>query len=142
MEDMTIKSDTPQVQANAEASPEAPQPASAQTQSQPAPAPSPDLLSVLLSNPELLAKLPAIVSAVKPLLGTLSFGEQKTETQSTPAPSLPMPLPPPPPPKSEKELTAEKNAALLRAIKPFLSRERADAVDYIIKLTELAALIK
>ena len=78
-------------------------------------------LAGLLSNPELLRMLPVVLSLVT------SLGGGTPQKNALPAA-----------PKSE----GEKRAALLRAVKPYLSPERADAVEIVLKVTELIDLLK
>ena len=91
---------------------------------------SPDILSNLLSNPELLSKLPALLSTVKPLMEMLS---------STPAASV---NPKPVERQSEERHTPDRRAALLCAIKPYLNSDRCRTIDYIIKLSRLGDILK
>lgn len=78
-------------------------------------------LAGLLSNPELLRMIPVVLSLVT------SLGGGAPQKSALPAA-----------PKSE----GEKRAALLRAVKPYLSPERADAVEIVLKVTELIDLLK
>ncbi len=75
----------------------------------------------LLSDPALLRALPVVLSLVS------SLGGSPQKAAALPAA-----------PKSE----GEKRAALLRAVKPYLSPERADAVEIVLKVTELIDLLK
>ena len=69
-------------------------------------------------------KLPEMVAALSPILSGL------TKPAHHP--------PPPPGPKKPQD----KKTALLCAIKPYLSRERGEAIDYIIKFGKLAEIFK
>ena len=80
-----------------------------------------DVLSALLSDPE---KLSAAVSAVSAMLGSSSPSGDGGEDAKKPA------LP-------EKQ---SEGAALLKALKPFLSPERQARADKAIRLLSLAAL--
>jgi hypothetical protein len=95
----------------------------------PAPAVSPngDMLSSVLSDPAFLAKMPQMLSAIAPMLQNASA--QPTVAASTALSSAPINI-------SEQ---AKRNALLL-ALKPYLSHERAEAVDHIIRLTGLIEL--
>jgi hypothetical protein len=114
-----------------------PEDATAQ-QSAPPTSSSPDILSTLLSNPEMIAKLPSLISSVKPMLDMLSLG------------SPPIAAPVGAQTDSDKEtgVTAKKSpsddrrAALLCAMKPYLSHDRQQAIDYILKLSRLGSLLK
>lgn len=75
-------------------------------------APSP--LSALAANPELLTKLPELISVMKPLLGG-----------STPTSG-----------------GTDKKLALLCALKPYLSPKRCETIDYITKMSKLGDTLK
>jgi hypothetical protein len=99
-----------------------------------------------LSNPELIAKLPSILSAIRPIIDSLSKSGAPTssaeavQTVSLPsiAPTAPSGAAPMPPHKQD----ADRRAALLCAMKPYLCRERQEAIDYIIKLSRLGDILK
>ncbi len=99
--------------------------------------PSGDILSSLLSNPELLAKLPTIISSVKPVLDMLGLGAspQSGATAPASAPSAHATAP-------SKDTRADSRTALLSAMKPYLSPERQNAIDYIVKLGRLGDILK
>lgn len=83
-----------------------------------------DGLSALLSDPTLLAKLPSILSIVKPLLSSIS-------------PSTPSPL-------NETDAKSGSPACrdnLLLALKPFLSPERRQAVDAMLRISKLGEIL-
>ena len=85
-----------------------------------------DILSGLLSNPEILSKLPTMIETVKPLL----------QNFSSPAKEASLDLP-------KKELgNNDRRTALLLALKPYLSPHRCDAVDYIIKISGITKLLR
>ncbi|MBQ7829772.1 MAG: hypothetical protein IJ345_05825 [Clostridia bacterium] len=100
---------------------------------------SPDILSTLLSNPELISKLPSLISSVKPMLDMLGLGSQPTaETGATrdgdKAVSAGVSV--------KRSQTDDRRAALLCAMKPYLSHDRQQAIDYILKLSRLGDLLK
>ena len=96
-----------------------------------------DLLSSLLSNPELMTKLPTIISAVKPFMEMMSAqGSPPQEAAPTLAPS------PPKPQISPSKGDGDSRTALLCAMKPYLSSERRQAIDYIVKLGRLGDILK
>lgn len=97
--------------------------------------PDNDPLSSLLSNPEMIAKLPQMISALKPIIESL--GSRHMQNTNTPA--------------NESETThsistsakdVDSRSALLCALKPYLSRDRQNAIDYIIKLSKLGDILK
>lgn len=81
--------------------------------------PAADGISSVLSNPELLSKLPLVMETLKPMLG-----------QS--APQLP------PKPLSHEE----ERDRLLSSLRPFLSGERQETLDAILKLSKLGEVLK
>ncbi len=111
------------------------------TESAPTEKPSgePNILSALLSNPELLSKLPELISIISPLMGSIS--SQNTQNnilgnignigaKSTPSGAKPH--------NNEQQ----NRSALLCALKPYLKKERQDAIDYMIKLSRLGDILK
>lgn len=110
-------------------------------------APSVDILSSLLSNPELIAKLPSIISGIKPIIDMLGrsglsgniakpASEAADKGEDTVAASA----------VSSAAKTSHKytdsRSALLCAMKPYLSSDRQVAIDYIIKLAHLGDILK
>ncbi|MBQ4091325.1 MAG: hypothetical protein IJC64_03300 [Clostridia bacterium] len=99
--------------------------------------PEGDIFSSLLQNPELLSNLPRLISIAKPLLET--FMGQGNASPAAKAPhvdsdhrqSLP-----------EPRGHDANRAALLCAMKPYLSPGRQTAIDYIIKLSRLGDILK
>lgn len=100
--------------------------------------PTTDLLSAFLSNPDLISKLPTIISTVKPILDMLgAASSQKNQTKAVPAASVSTEKPP-----QISKAAEDRRAALLCAMKPYLSRDRQDAIDYIVKLSRLGDILK
>lgn len=112
-----------------------------QSSSSPPPAQNPtgDIVSALLSNPELLSKLPALLSSIKPIIDMLGIGS--TGQASTPV-SAPAALNTSANSTAKQDKTADSRTALLSAMKPYLSPERQNAVDYIVKLGRLGDILK
>ena len=75
-----------------------------------------------LSNPELLAKLPEVISVLRPMIG----GNEKKEGS----------------PKKESPSADDKRLALLCALKPYLSPGRCEAIDYFARISKLSHMIK
>ena len=98
-------------------------PPSPKQETQSMPAPSTDLLATLLSNPAMLEKLPQILSALKPLLAATPPQE------SAPAAVV-----------LHDPVVDRDN--LLCALKPFLSKERKEAVDSILRISKLGEFLK
>ena len=99
-----------------------------------------DILSSLMSNPELIAKIPQLISFVTPLLSGFlgSHTETQKEGEIPAVSSVVSAQKSPPKPMSH----SDSRAALLCAIKPYLCADRQAAVDYIIKLSRLGEILK
>ena len=106
-----------------------------QSSSSPPPAQNPtgDIVSALLS------KLPALLSSIKPIIDMLGIGS--TGQASTPV-SAPAALGTSANSTAKQDKTADSRTALLSAMKPYLSPERQNAVDYIVKLGRLGDILK
>lgn len=105
-----------------------------------------DVLSSLLSNPELLSKLPQIIAMARPLLDMLSKGSSpqiQASIQGDPANTD----------KSSTETVAagkfgsggdrqDSRISLLCAMKPYLKRERCEAIDKMLGLVRLGDILK
>lgn len=98
-----------------------------------------DLFSSLLSNPELLSKLPRLISVIGPLMSSFSQNQGQSQESSLPAqetieshPEIP----------GKPRFTSDSRAALLCAMKPYLCHDRQNAIDYIIKLSRLGEILK
>ena len=82
-----------------------------------------DGLSAVLANPELMAKLPQVMAMLGPMLGG---NEAK-----------------PPAPHHHHERSPEEcRNDLLLALKPFLSPERRNAVDAIMRISKLGSVLR
>ena len=79
-----------------------------------------DGLSAVLSNHEILARLPQMMAAFKPLID--AKGDAHTEAKKPSSPS-------------------QNREHLLLALKPFLSKERCDAVDTILRISQLGEVL-
>ena len=92
---------------------------------------APDGLTSVLSDPTLMEKLPQIITAIKPLLdaGLLS---KPTSPASEPAVAV----------SASAHTPAHDRDNLLLSLKPFLSSGRRDAVDAILRIEKLGALLK
>lgn len=109
-----------------------------------------DILSSLLSNPELIAKLPTIISSIKPIIEILGSVRPVGSVASDSAPSsdsAPTSAKPDTPesiPASAVKLggRSDSRTALLCAMKPYLSHDRQNAIDYIVKLGRLGDILK
>ena len=104
-------------------------------------APFGDIFSSLLSNPDLLLKLPSVISAAKPIIIDIFSQSHKapdvTERQASSVVtevSRPQASPSP--------HGRDHRTALLCAMKPYLSDDRQRAIDYILKLSRLGDILK
>ena len=104
-----------EISASAKPSPPPPEPDSTEkAESASATAPS---IDSLLSNPDIMAKLPEVISVIKPLM---SGGKAEV--------------------KSNGRL--DRRMGLLMAMKPYLSPKRCEAIDYITRMSKLAETVK
>ncbi len=79
--------------------------------------PTADGLAAVLSNPEMMEKLPSVIATLAPMLGSIQ--PQKPHEVSSPSGC---------------------RDQLLLALKPFLSPSRRDAVDQILRLARLGTV--
>ena len=79
----------------------------------------PDGFSSVLSNPEMMAKLPQVMALLKPMLG-----ESNPQTPTKP-------------PSREEE-----RDRLLLSLRPFLSKERQELLESLLKLSKLGEVLK
>lgn len=105
----------------------------------------------VLSNPELLSKLPSVMAMLKPILESAPSPKetpdasdaksvsaepsQKEEAASVPTGAVFSP-------EHRAESKERYRKELLLALKPFLSRERCEAVDMILRLSALGSVLK
>ena len=82
-------------------------------------------LGAILSNPELMSKLPEAIAALSPMLG------EKTALKSDNTYN-----------NIQRKSPPDKRLALLIALKPYLSHGRCEAIDYIMKINKLGSLFK
>ncbi len=83
-------------------------------------APSPDGLMSVLTDPAMMEKLPAMMAAIKPLMGTIQPSKPSADSNS---------------PEACRD-------RLLLALKPFLSNERRQAVDSILRIAKLSTVFR
>lgn len=101
----------------------------------------------VLSNPEVMAKLPAVMELLKPMLFAPPISSAKQEEKSTDADTTESPhteaIPAGAFPSFDKTASPRDRSRndLLLALKPFLSRERCEAVDMILRLSALGAVL-
>ena len=71
----------------------------------------------LLSDPNILSKLPDVISVIKPIIGNSSSS-------------------------NDHKNTTDKRLGLLIAMKPYLNSRRCEAIDYIAKMSKISDTIK
>lgn len=98
-----------------------------------------DIFSSLLSNPELLSKLPQLISVIGPLMSSFSQNQGQPQESSLPAHKT---TESPPAISGKPRFSSDSRAALLCAMKPYLCHDRQNAIDYIIKLSRLGEILK
>ena len=95
-----------------------------------------DGLGAVLSNPELMAKLPQIMTMLRPMMEQQTAapppqsGNEGAETPATASPIAPL------------KKTTDNRSALLLALKPFLSEDRRNAVDAMLRLSTLGDVLR
>lgn len=100
-----------------------------------------DIFSSLLSNPDLLIKLPSIISAAKPILDIFSQAQKNTTAEKDVPAISAMNIEGGKAGHSSSREPDCRNA-LLCAMKPYLSSDRQRTVDYVIKLSRLGDILK
>lgn len=78
-------------------------------------------LDGVLSDPTIMAKLPEVISVLRPMLGAPSHKE---------------------PPKHQSAHANDRRMALLCALKPYLSPKRCEAIDYMTRISKLGDIMK
>ena len=75
----------------------------------------------ILSDPSIMAKLPEVISVLRPMLG------ESHEKEHT---------------KKSAPHAGDRRIALLCALKPYLSPRRCEAIDYITRISRLGDVMK
>ena len=94
-------------------------------------APATDGLMALLSDPAFAERLPQIIAMIKPLLAATPTSVAQQSEAAVPASISP-------PTHSH----ASERDNLLLSLKPFLSGERRDAIDSILRISKLGEVIR
>ena len=94
-------------------------------------------LSSLLQNPDIAAKLPRIMEALGPVMAEM-HEENKAQQPQSEAPQNPTAVPAL---GGGKNKNSARRCALLKALEPYLSENRREAMEYIIKVTSLIDLL-
>ncbi len=119
-----------------------------------------DILSGVMSNPELMEKISGImgnisskedgaptetkppVSGISDVLANPDLMSKLPEIISVLRPMLSEGTTQSPPKKSDKDNAAGRRLALLFALKPYLSPRRCEAIDYIARMSKMGDLMK
>ena len=107
-------------------------------------------LNAVLRDPEAMAKLPAMIEMLRPMLGGGggSVPSGAKEGGELPAAAQPHPAdePPkreaPPPPHGKGGGCHERRIALLCALRPYLNPRRQEAIDYILRMDRMGKLFR
>lgn len=111
-----------------------------------------DIVSSVLSNPALMEKisgivkgtkdgnideaLPNVVAAISENINSKKKAEDKEEEKTAEASKIADGV------SKLDKYTGAKHVALLRSLKPFMSKSRCDMIDNILKFEQLAEVIK
>lgn len=82
---------------------------------------APTDLGAMLSDPNIMAKLPEVISVLRPMFG----GGAQNEG-----------------PKNASAHASDRRMALLCALKPYLSPRRCEAIDYITRISKFGDMMK
>lgn len=100
-----------------------------------------DGLGAVLSNPELMAKLPQIMAMLRPMLEQQPAADSTTEAPPAAAQTAPAGPAVPAIATPQKKAT-DRRTALLVALKPFLSDDRKNAVDAMLRISALGDVLR
>lgn len=103
-------------------------------------------LSSLLQNPDIAAKLPKIMEALGPVMAEMRgegreapAAEKSAETSGTEEQPIAQIVSAAG--KKRSNSSSARRCALLKALEPYLSENRREAMEYIIKVTSLIDLL-
>ena len=101
-----------------------------------------DGIGAVLSDPQMMAKLPGMIEMLRPLMGGGAGGdsapsEQAVKDEKASPPAVPI-------------LAAEKGRggchdrriALLRALRPYMNERRQEVIDYILRMDQMGKLFR
>ena len=100
----------------------------------------------VLRDPAMMAKLPAMIEMLRPMMG-IAGGVERRETEPAPPRAQ---TPPEAPPRAEAGGQKEgggksghdRRVALLCALRPYLSPQRQAAIDYILRMDQMGKLFR
>lgn len=90
------------------------------------------MLSKVMANPDAVAMLSSLLGNQMP---KMKDEEKKEDAEEKEVIALPAP-------RAKENSTREKRRRLLLALKPFLSSERASAIDRILMITDALSLLQ
>ena len=116
-----------------------------------------EMLKKIIDNPDVMSKvssiaekskdkglestLPEIIEAIAPQVSKSAEGKyEKTDTSPTKSEKIDTSLPTETIRKLGEKIS--NNSSLLLALKPYLSKERGDMIDNIVKMAQIADLMK
>ncbi len=91
------------------------------------------MLSKVMANPDAMAMLSSLLGNQMPKMKE----EEKKDEEAVEKEAIALPVP-----LVKENATREKRRRLLLALKPFLSSERASAVDRILMITDALSLLQ
>ncbi len=106
--------------------------------------------SSLLQNPDIAAKLPRIMEALKPVMeemrneqgGTPPAAQaENADAASIAAAAIPAAAALPTGGSGKQRTSSSRRCALLKALEPYLSENRREAMEYIIKVSSLIDIL-
>lgn len=100
-----------------------------------------DGLGAVLSNPKLMAKLPQMMAMLRPMLEQQPAADSTTEAPPAAAQTAPAGPAVPAIAIPQKKAT-DRRTALLVALKPFLSDDRKNAVDAMLRISALGDVLR
>lgn len=107
-----------------------------------------DGIGAVLRDPEMMAKLPAMIEMLRPMMGDLAGGarsvpadaekteEAQGEKQEEAAVALSKPF------GGKGKSCHERRVALLCALRPYLNPRRQEAIDYILRMDQMGKLFR
>ena len=95
-----------------------------------------DGIGSVLSDPQMMAKLPAMIEMLRPMMGNKAETMPEKAEKTVLAPSAP---------SAEGKAQGachDRRVALLRALRPYLNARRQEAIDYILRMDQMGKLFR
>lgn len=104
-------------------------------------------IGAVLRDPEAMAKLPAMIEMLRPMMGGVSSdagagGEAVPASLPPQGEVAPRKETPPPPSGKKGGDSHERRIALLCALRPYLNPRRQEAIDYILRMDRMGKLFR